>query len=95
MKKKKRRSKRTGKSIARALQAPKRDVRYSEGSSVPALLQRAAGALNYIESASVRVRLAHGALITDYGYVFWVDGRWVVRDLQLAEPDTMAGDDDE
>ena len=60
----------------------------------PELLGAVAGALNECERAGIPVQLAHGAVITDAGYVFAVLGKhgvnfpgesWVVRTRMLTE----------
>ena len=93
-----RRKRRRGKTknakrVARALRMPKNVIQPGIPATTPELLQRAAAMLNMIENDGQRVRLAHGALITDHGYVFWINGRWQARTLQLTEfPDNV--DDD-
>ena len=66
---------------------------YPEPQDVPVLLRRAASALNDLEAAGVRVRLGHGAIITEWGYAFRVGAMpapWEVRSRRLL----AIGDDD-
>lgn len=60
------------------------------------LLAVVADALNACESAGITVKLAHGAVITESGYVFAVgpDGSpWAVRTRMLTEFPVPDGDD--
>lgn len=61
------------------------------------LLSAVAEALNACEHAGITVRLAHGAVIADAGYVFAVgpDGApWAVRSRTLTEFPAVPGEDD-
>lgn len=49
------------------------------------LLGEVAAALNACEAAGVRVKLRHGAVFTDYGYVLPTDSEWVARTLVYTE----------
>ena len=65
-------------------------------SGAPALLAAVADALNACEHAGITVKLAHGAVITEAGYVFAVgpgDAPWAVRTRMLTEFPVPDGDD--
>lgn len=57
-------------------------------------LHDVAAALTAAEDAGLPLTLAHGAVISDAGYVFRVDGKWVVRTRQLTELTPPDADDD-
>ena len=61
-----------------------------------ALLSRVASALSACEAAGITVKLKHGAVITDFGYVLPLgDGRWGARTLTWTEFGVQAGSEDE
>jgi hypothetical protein len=64
-----------------------------------ALLTAVAAALNACERARVAVKLAHGAVLTNVGYVLPVypeaGERFAVRTMALTEFSAQAGSDDE
>lgn len=65
-------------------------------SRAASLLAAVAGALNACESAGITVKLAHGAVITESGYVFPVgpdDAPWAVRTRMLTKFPVPGGDD--
>lgn len=60
------------------------------------LLAAVADALNACEHAGITVKLAHGAVITESGYVFAVGpagSPWAVRTRMLTEFPVIPGDD--
>jgi hypothetical protein len=70
----------------------------------PDLLARLASSLNDCELAGLPVQLAHGAVITDAGYVLHIvlphepgfaGDLWQIRTRQLTEFPQAAGDDDD
>jgi len=88
---------RRGRRLAKAVHAPLPDRRRN-GAEPPSarLLQSVAGALNACEAAGIIVQLAHGAVITDEGYVFAVGaagGRWAARSRTLTGFPAADGDD--
>lgn len=81
-----------------------RNVRMRSGKTAHDLLSAVADALNACEKAGVIVQLAHGAAITNEGYVLPVGGdgevsmigdRWVARTRALTEFSDQASGDDE
>jgi hypothetical protein len=71
-------------------------------SRAPELLGAVAAALNACDAAGIPVRLAHGAVLTDAGYVLRISPRhepafagdlWQVRTLGLTEFPAAYGDD--
>ena len=66
---------------------------------VQALLSVVAGALNACERARITVKLAHGAVLTNAGYVLPVypeaGERFAVRTMALTEFSVQAGSEDE
>ncbi len=81
----------------RAARAVSRALRPRDGDSAAFLLTAVAHALNECERAGVGVKLAHGAVITESGYVFAVgpDGApWAVRTRALTEFPVPSSDDD-
>lgn len=84
-----------GKRAAKAIAAsPVSGVQSAPGA--PELLAAAAGALNALEAAGIPVKLAHGAVITDAGYVFSIGGTpgpWKVRSRMLAPFPFTPGED--
>jgi len=88
-----RKRKRHGRRTVKAVYTPLPEYR-SRGSTEAALLLSAvADALNACEKAGILVQLAHGATITDQGYVLapfdedpgHVGQRWVARTRMLTE----------
>lgn len=72
------------------------DITHSE-QYVAGLLADAAAALNALTAAGVQVRLAHGALITEWGYVFRISRLpepWAVRSRELLAMAPASFDDD-
>lgn len=84
--------------IARVVTAPVAElptelaVNLRTGEAARALLQQVASALNECEKAGVLVKLNHGAVITEWGYVLWLPQHpgvftpgksWQVRTRQL------------
>jgi hypothetical protein len=72
--------------------------------NAPRLLKRLADTLNKLEEYGIAPRLAHGAVITHYGYVLPIaspgeDQAWQVRTRQLTEfsllPASTASEDDD
>lgn len=57
------------------------------------LLGEVAAALNACEAAGVRVKLRHGVVFTDYGYVLPTDSEWVARTLVYTEFEPLEEDD--
>lgn len=87
------RRKRHGKRTAKAVQRRHPVV---SAPSAASLLGAVADALNACESAGISVKLAHGAVITESGYVFGVgpdDAPWAVRTRMLT-PFPVADVDD-
>lgn len=63
---------------------------------VAALLERLARALDACGEAGVCVKLKHGAVYTEYGYVLPLDdGRWVARSLTWDPLSPAGGDPDD
>jgi len=89
------RSRHPGKKAAKAIAAfPVSGVQSAPGA--PELLSAAADALNALDAAGIPVTLAHGAVITDVGYVFALGGEpgpWRVRSRMLAPFPFTPGDD--
>jgi hypothetical protein len=94
--------KRAAKIAASPPVAPRRPVTQAELDRAPELLGRVAAALNDCDRAGIITRLAHGAVITDAGYVFRVaepnelpvaGETWVVRTRKLTEFPPPEGDD--
>jgi hypothetical protein len=73
--------------------APKPGTGTPARAGVPQLLEQAASALAALEGAGITVKLAHGAVITDAGYIFRIDGTWAARALTLTEFPAAPGDD--
>jgi hypothetical protein len=56
--------------------------------AAPKILQRIADALNDLGRCGVKAQIAHGAVITEFGYVFPLGhdpAPWVIRSRQLTE----------
>jgi hypothetical protein len=92
-----------GKRTARAVYSPPPEYRRDgSGRVAPRLLTAVADALNACDKAGILVQLAHGAAITNEGYVLAVgDGnvpmmgnRWVARTRALTPFSDQADDDD-
>ena len=80
---------------AKAVRRPGRSSSLSRPDTA-SLLAAVADALNAAENAGIRVRLAHGAVMTEHGYVFPVgpdDAPWAVRTRALTEF-PVSGDED-
>lgn len=60
-----------------------------------ALLGAVADALNACQSAGIDVKLKHGAVMTEAGYVLPVRDGWVARTRTYTEFTPPAGDDDD
>lgn len=78
---------------AKAVSRPGRSTSHPDTAS---LLAAVADALNAAENAGIGVRLAHDAVMTDYGYVFPVgpdDAPWAVRTRALT-PFPVSGEED-
>jgi hypothetical protein len=68
---------------ARQRTAPQDEARQAQ--AVPRLLASLASTLNIMKTHGVRAQLSHDAVITEYGYVFLIDGSWQVRTRNLTE----------
>ena len=64
-----------------------------EQAAVSKLLGDAAAALNALEAAGVKVKLRHGAVFTNYGYVLPTETEWVARTLVYTEFEPLDEDD--
>jgi hypothetical protein len=80
---------------AKAVSRPGRSTSLSHPDTA-SLLAAVADALNAVENAGIGVRLAHGAVITEHGYVFPVgpdDAPWAVRTRTLTPFPVPEGED--
>ena len=80
---------------AKAIRRPGRSTSLSHPDTA-SLLAAVADALNAAENAGMSVKLAHGAVITEHGYVFPVgpdDAPWAVRTRALT-PFPVTGEED-
>jgi len=59
------------------------------------LLAGVAAALTACEQAGISVKLGHGVVMTEAGYVLPVGTEWVARTLAYTEFTPPAGDDDD
>jgi hypothetical protein len=59
------------------------------------LLGAVAEALNACQSAGIEVKLKHGAVMSEFGYVLPVRDGWVARTRTYTEFTPAPGDDDE
>jgi hypothetical protein len=64
-----------------------------ERAAASRLLGEVAAALNACEAAGVRVKMRHGAVFTNYGYVLPADSEWVARTLVYTEFEPSEEDD--
>ena len=60
-----------------------------------ALLSLVAAALTACETAGIKVRLKHDAVLTDYGYVLPLNGSWAARTREWTEFSSSSADDDD
>jgi hypothetical protein len=74
--------------------------RRSSAERAPALLQQLADVMNACEASGVLIKPAHGAILTQFGYLFWLQhdhvgdgGSWQVRTRRLTEL-ALPDDDD-
>jgi hypothetical protein len=91
-----RRQGRQGKRVAKAIKVTPELKASGEKPQAPALLQEAANALNNLERAGIQVKLAHGAVLTSYGYVLHLGddaAGWEPRSLRLIEFSPSPRDD--
>ena len=58
-----------------------------------ALLAEVAAALTACEQAGIHVKMRHGAVLTDYGYVLPAETEWVARTLVYTEFEPLEEDD--
>lgn len=65
-----------------------------EQAAASRLLTEAAAALNALEAAGMKVKLRHGAVFTNYGYVLATESEWVARTLVYTEFEPLEEDDD-
>jgi hypothetical protein len=89
-----RKRKHGGSRFAKAVAAaPKTGTGTMSWTDGPRLLEQAASALAALEGAGITVELAHGAVITEAGYVFRIGGTWAARALTLTEFPAETGGD--
>lgn len=87
------RGQKQGRKIAKAVAVTPQADTVPTVTDGPRLLSSAAAALAALEAAGITVRLAHGAVITEAGYVFRIGGQWAARALTLTEFPAGTGDD--
>ena len=94
---KRRNARRAAKLAGRLMRRPKYTAPRTPGLPPADLLSEIAHALNAAEVEGIPVELAHGAVITDWGYVLRLDDvkgqRWQARTRMLAEFPVPPGDD--
>ena len=92
-------ARRRAKLAARLTRRPKYSPPREPGLPPADLLGEIATALNQAEAEGIPVELAHGAVITDHGYVLRLDDvkgqRWRARTRMLSEFPPSAGPDDD
>jgi hypothetical protein len=90
---KNRRQRKKATHIARAVALPQgqspQPPSSHQAESAPQLLQRLADTLNMMDIHGITAQLTDGAVITEYGYVFWFghdeETPWQVRTRRLTE----------
>ena len=88
-------SKRVAHAVSRLESRP---VMLDNADLVPLLLSSVAHGLNALEQNGIKVEFAHGALITDWGYVFRVGDEqtpWEVRTRSLTAVNNLPANHDD